>query len=260
MTGAASLTLDIGELVGSFPSFRVALVAAADLRIAPARSAALSRFIEETERAVAAGIADTALADLPQIRCWREAYRSFGVKKTSYRASVERLLKSVQRGGGLPRVNALVDTYNAISVLYRLPVGADDLDRVTPPLAFRFARGSDSFIALGDAGRSLDPPKPGEVVYADAEKCLCRRWNWYQDDRSATSATTRHAVLTIQSLEPDSSARLPSAAEQLSALLTEHCGARTRWAIADRDHPRVSVVFDRGPSPLPSGETAGRPR
>ena len=44
-----------------------------------------------------------------------------------------------------------------------------------------------------------DPPKPGEVVYADAAKVLCRRWNWRQDARSAVTPATRRVVLTAQS-------------------------------------------------------------
>ena len=44
----------------------------------------------------------------------------------------------------------------------------------------------------------LDPPKAGEVVYADEEKVLCRRWNWRQDARSVIRPDTRRAVVTLQ--------------------------------------------------------------
>ena len=43
-----------------------------------------------------------------------------------------------------------------------------------------------------------DPPKPGEVVYADDRHVLCQRWNWRQDARSAISPATRRAVITLQ--------------------------------------------------------------
>jgi len=51
-----------------------------------------------------------------------------------------------------------------------LAVGADDLDLLSGGLAFRYARPGDSFVALGDAAATDDPPKPGEVVYADRER------------------------------------------------------------------------------------------
>src|SRR5262249_56292895 len=121
---------------GNFPSFRVALVVAHGLTIPAERPRDLAAFIEESAAQVAKDLAGVDLADIAELRAWRQAYRAFGVKKTSYRSSVERLLKNLQRGGGLPRVNALVDAYNPISALYRMPTGPDDLQPVTPPLPF----------------------------------------------------------------------------------------------------------------------------
>src|SRR5262245_13253807 len=236
-----SVALGISEVIGSFTSFRVALVVAEDLRIPAVRTPALETAIAEIEAQAARDLGNAELADIPELKCWREAYKAFGVKKTSYRSSVERLVKAVQRGGGLPRVNALVDAYNALSLHYRLPVGADDIDRIVSPLAFRYARPGDSFIALGDASGTDDPPKPGEVVYADAEKCLCRRWNWYQDDRSAVHLESRRAVLTVQGLEPTSAARVETAAAELCALIMSHCGGRAAWAVAQAGKPIVEL-------------------
>ena len=234
------ISLDIADVLPAFPSFRVALLVAAPLTIPASRSAAVDIYIARAEAEASAGLGEAALADLPELAAWRAAYRAFGVKKTSYRSSVERLLKLLARGDGLPRVNPLVDLYNAVSARHRLPIGADDLARVAPPLAFRHARDGDSFVALGDPAAADDPPRPGEVVYADAEKCLCRRWNWYQDARSAIGPATRAAVLTIQGLGP-SAARVEAAAEEVSALLAEHCAATCRSAVAEAARPIAEV-------------------
>jgi DNA/RNA-binding domain of Phe-tRNA-synthetase-like protein len=235
-----SVELDIGEVVGNFPTFRVALVVAVGLAIPVERPASLAAFLTQTEREVAAKLADVELAQIPEIRAWREAYKAFGVKKTSYRSSVERLLKNLQRGAGLPRINALVDLYNGISVLHRMPIGADDLDAVAPLLAFRYARPHDTFIALGEAGMAHDPPKRGEVVYADLTKCLCRRWNWYQDARSAVGTRTKRAVLTVQTLTADAAA-LTEAINRLVETIAAYTGGRAAWAIADSAQPRIEV-------------------
>lgn len=234
------IALDISEVLPDFPDFRVALVAALDLAIPEAAPPALAAELAAVEAQVAAALGETPLAEVPELRVWRAAYRAFGVRKTSYRSSVERLLKQVQQGRGLPRVNALVDAYNAVSARHRLPVGADDLDRVRAPLAFRRARPGDAFFALGAEPAVDDPPKPGEIVYADAEKVLCRRWNWYQDARSATSAATRRAALTVQCL---GAGALEPAAEELCAGLAAHCGARTAWAVAEAGRPRAEVAL-----------------
>jgi DNA/RNA-binding domain of Phe-tRNA-synthetase-like protein len=234
-----AVSLDISEVAANFPAFRVALVVADALVIPAARPLVLEAFVEETAARVARDLAGVELADVAELKAWRQAYRAFGVKKTSYRSSVERLLKNIQRGAGLPRVNALVDAYNAISALYRMPIGADDLDRVTPPLSFRYARPSDTFIALGDSATTPDPPEVGEVVYADAEKCLCRRWNWYQDGRSATAPHTTRVVLTVQTLADDDA--LQRATSHLADLIAGCCGGRAHWAIASAALPLVAV-------------------
>ena len=239
------LTFTIAEIIERFEAFRIGVVVAEGLTIQPERPPALEQAVLAAEQEAARTLAETALADIPELRCWREAYKAFGVKKTSYRSSVERLLKRVQQGNGLPRVNAMVDAYNLISLRYRMPVGADDLAKVVSPLGFRFARPGDTFIALGDETQEPDPPAPGEVVYADAEKLLCRRWNWYQDARSLISATTSSAVLTVQALEP-TAALVEEAVTELCALLATYCGARTAWAVADREKPEITVVSSNG--------------
>jgi DNA/RNA-binding domain of Phe-tRNA-synthetase-like protein len=238
----ASVSLDISDVIRNFPGFRVALIVAEDLAVRDERPRALDAMIREVETRISADLAAMELADVPELRSWREAYKAFGVKKTSYRSSVERLLKNIQRGAGLPRVNALVDAYNTVSALHRTPIGADDLDRVTPPLAFRYSRAGDTFIALGDPTSAPDPPKPGEVVYADAAKCLCRRWNWYQDARSAVGLQTTRAVLTVQTLTAQET-QLRAAAGGLVEMIARYVGGRTAWGLADAARPQVSVML-----------------
>ncbi len=129
--------LDVSEILEDFPETRVALIVARDIEVVPARAPALERALAEVEAEVAGFLAGRALAEVPELRVWRAAYKAMGVKKTSYRSSVERLLKQIPQGRGLPRIGHLVDCYNAVSARHRLPIGADDLDKVTGGLAFR---------------------------------------------------------------------------------------------------------------------------
>ncbi len=229
---------DIADVIRDFPDFRVGLVVAEGLTVPPTRTDELEAVVAAAERHAAERLGEIALDKVAALKCWRDAYRAFGVKKTSYRSSVERLAKAVQRGRGLARVNGMVDLYNAVSLEALMPVGADDLERVKLPFGFRRAERDESFIALG--GETPDPPKPGEVVYADAEKCLCRRWNWYQDARSAIGPGTERAVLTVQALEPNR-ADVCAVSERLAALLADHCGARCAVAVADQATLRIEL-------------------
>jgi hypothetical protein len=69
--------------------------------------------------------ADIARAsDHPHIAAWRGAFRAFGAKPSRYPSSAEARITRVLKAQALPRVNALVDLYNAVSVRHVVPVGA----------------------------------------------------------------------------------------------------------------------------------------
>jgi DNA/RNA-binding domain of Phe-tRNA-synthetase-like protein len=233
-------SLSIAEIADRFPAFRVAAVIAEDLTIPAERPPALASLIAEREEAARARFAAMELSAIPGIAAWRAAYKGFGIKRPSYRSSVERLVKNVLAGRPLPAINGFVDAYNAVSLSHVLCLGADDLDGVAGDLAFRIARPGDSFVDMGaEAGEDPhDPPKEGEVVYADAEKVLCRRWNWRQDARSVITPATRRAVVTVQS---NGAGDVEVAARDLVELVGRCCGGRATVVVADAARPSVPL-------------------
>jgi DNA/RNA-binding domain of Phe-tRNA-synthetase-like protein len=230
--------LSIAEIAERFPDFRVALVIADNLAIRDMRSAALAAEIAEVENACRARWGGSELAAIPGVAGWRAAYKGFGIKRTSYRSSVERLIKRVLAGGALPEVNTLVDLYNAVSLSSELCLGCDDLDAVEGDLDFRFSRAGDTFLDMGaePSEDPNDPPKVGEVVYADVRHVLCRRWNWRQDSRSAVSPHTRRAALTVQS---NGFGDVEAAAARVAAMIERECGGQCRIIVAERGRPVV---------------------
>ena len=110
--------------------------------------------------------------------------------------------------------------------------------RLHPPLAFRFARAGDSFRDMGAETAEEDPPKDGEVVYADARHVLCRRWNWRQDARTGISGDTQRAVVTLQS---NGEGDLDAALADFAALLGEHTGGEMKAAFAEAGRPEVVI-------------------
>ncbi len=230
------MRLDLSEIVADFPAFRLAVVVVDELDIPASRPPGLEAEIRARQAKAAARWQGTELADIPGVAAWRRAYRAFGIKRTSYRSSVERLMKNVLADRALPEINGFVDCYNAVSLSHVLPAGADDRDRIVGDVAFRYATPDDSFHDMAAAENPDSPPKSGEVVYADAEKVLCRRWNWRQDARSLVTCETRRAVVTLQANgwgDPE------AAAADLVALFERHCGARCAVTLADAGNARV---------------------
>jgi len=232
------LQISIADIANAFPDYRVAFVVAEGLTIAPERPPALDQLIAAREAAARQTWGGTELAQTPGIAEWRAAYKGFGIKQTRYRSSVERLVKNVLAGRSLARVNAFVDLYNAVSLAHVLPLGADDLDRVTPPLCFRHAREGDSFVDMAEEGDAPESPNPGEVVYADAAHVLCRRWNWRQDARSIIRPETRRAVVTVQA---NGAGDVAAGASDLVDLISKFSGGMSRVALLDRTHPTAGL-------------------
>jgi DNA/RNA-binding domain of Phe-tRNA-synthetase-like protein len=225
--------LSIAGIIERFPDFRVAAVVATIDGMAEGRSPTLAGEIARREAECRARWAGVELSAIPGVAAWRTAYRGFGIKKTSYRSSVERLIKRVMAGDSLPAVNPLVDIYNAVSLTHGFCLGADDLDATSGDLAFRYSRPGDSFLDMGAAAGEdpNDPPKDGEVVYADANHVLCRRWNWRQDARTAVSANTRRAIITVQA---NGRGDLDAAAADLTGWIGRELGGRCAVAVAER--------------------------
>lgn len=229
----------IEPVLETFPNYRVGVLVMDGVAVAPKRSLTLEDEIAAAEAALVEGLGDIELGDVPALKDWRVAYRDFGIKQTKYRSSVERLVRQVRQGRGLPRINGLVDAYNRISIEYLTPIGADDLAHVKGDICFRFAAAEgESFIPLGKEADGEDPPKEGEVVYADAEKVLCRRWNWYQDARSPVTTETERVILTVQGL---GNADVQSAIMALADLLIAECDG-VMWAdIANAEKPTLEL-------------------
>jgi DNA/RNA-binding domain of Phe-tRNA-synthetase-like protein len=236
-----TVSLTIAELTDRFPDFRVAVLVCDGLAIPAARPPDLDALIAGREAAARARWSGSDLADIPGIAAWRTAYKGFGIRKTSYRCSVERLMKNALADRPLPAINAFVDAYNAVSLASVACIGADDLDKAEGPFAFRIARAGDSFIDMAaEAGEDPnDPPKDGEVVYAGGAHVLCRRWNWRQDARSIITPQTRRAILTIQT---NGWGDLDAAIADARDVIGRFCGGRVAVAVADRNSPDVTVV------------------
>ena len=236
------MRIDLSELVETFPEFSAGVVVATDLSIPADRPADLDRLIAERAAGVRTAWGGRELGDIPGIKAWRLAYKSFGIKSTRYRCSVERLVKNLLAEREPPRINGFVDAYNAVSATHVFPIGADDLDRLTGDVFFRFSRSDDTFLDMSGA-EDADPadaaPKPGEVVYTDAEKVLCRRWNWRQDARSLVQPESRRVLLTIQSLGVGD---LDAALADVCDLIERFCGGRTAVTVADRHSPTPIVA------------------
>lgn len=197
--------------------------------------------LRHEEDRVRAALAGTQISEHPHIAPWREAYRKFGAKPKDHPSSIENLARRVLKGQSVPHINPLVDLYNTISLRHLVPVGGEDLERVQGDVRLTLATDHEPPVhLLGEP--EARPPKPGEVIYKDDLGTLCRRWNWKEAERTKLTAATRHAFLVIEGLPPAGRDLVTQAAEELAALVREHCGGEVAVALVDRESPRTLLA------------------
>ena len=152
---------------------------------------------------------------------WHAAYRDFGVKPRVARPSVDALVRRAASDNGLPRIDVLVDVYNAISIQHRVPIGGEDLDRYDGPARLILATGEEPFHTTADGAPVVHHADPGEPVWIDNAGITCRRWNWRQTSRTAIHADTARVGFIIDSLDAPDHRGAVLAAEQLAGLLPD---------------------------------------
>jgi len=163
-------------------------------------------------------VADRPEAEWSPIRAWRAAFAGMGLKPTRYRCASEALLRRLRKDGRLPRLNALVDLYNAVSALHGIPVAAFDLARIAGDLTVRPASGDESYRPF--AGPQ-ETPAAGEIVFADtAGMAHARRWTNRQSAASAVSPGTRDALIVIEALHDPAEDNVTQARDAIASSLS----------------------------------------
>jgi DNA/RNA-binding domain of Phe-tRNA-synthetase-like protein len=222
------------------PDYRALLVTAEGID-PRSGNAASEELLRQAEAHATALLAAGSVEQLPHVAAWREAYRGFGAKPQRTRNSLEALTRRAP--SGLPRVNALTDTYNAISVLHQVPIGGEDLVRYAGSPRLVRATGAEPFDTTADGQPVIENPDVGEVVWCDDAGVTCRRWNWRQGRRTALRPDTTNALFIIDALVPVTDADLHA----VSAALSNHLrglgpAVRIRSRLIDR---AASSLADR---------------
>ncbi|MCP5503518.1 MAG: lysine--tRNA ligase [Chlamydiales bacterium] len=197
----------------------------------------IADLVKATSEAVKKKYEGKEITQDPKILDWREAYKSFGYKPSSYRCSAEALIRRVIGDKELPSINPVVNLYNLISIKYGLPAGADDLDKVSGTIRLAMAKGNERFITLGS--REEDIAKEGEIIYRDDQEVLCKAWNWRESDTSKITEESQNVSLVIEGLEHTKPSEITKALHELKTLLHKYCGGQIEAYYLDQEIPKV---------------------
>ncbi|MCI3242811.1 B3/B4 domain-containing protein [Streptomyces spinosisporus] len=186
-----------------------------------------SALLDDAARRLAVRLDGRAPHEDPHMAAWREIYTAFGSKPSRTRNSAEALARRALTDAGLPRINLLVDLYNAISVAHLIPVGGEDIDHIEGGMRLVRAAGDEDFVTVAGGEEVVEHPDAGEVVWRDGTGVTCRRWNWRQGPRTRLTERTVSGIFLLESLPPMPVAEVEQAGAELVGLLEKFSpGAR----------------------------------
>jgi DNA/RNA-binding domain of Phe-tRNA-synthetase-like protein len=200
----------------------------------------ITEMLQQAAAALPGKFGSTPVIEHPHIATWREAYRRFGAKPKDYPSSVENLTRRVLNGATIGHINNLVSLYNTISLRHILPVGGEDLDKITGDvLLARAGNDEPAVFLLGE--KEARAPRAGELIYKDEVGAICRRWNWKEADRTKLTQGTQNAFLVIETLPPVTRDTLETAIRELADLVKQYCGGTISPAFLDKDNREITL-------------------
>ena len=148
----------------------------------------------------------------------RKGYKALGKDPARYRGSAEALLRRVIAGKGLPRINAVVDVINLVSMESRLPIGLYDLAHVSGDIVFRAGRTGESYKGIGKYDLNLE----GLPLFADA---IGPHGSATSDsERTMVTNATKHILAIIVGFA--GAEALEKWCQRMMELLTQHASGQ----------------------------------
>lgn len=226
-----SISQDVFDLC---PEFIRGVVVVENAQNGPSPAVLVAR-LRAAEEGMRSTLTTETLLDDVRIAAWRDSFRAMGVKPTKYRPSMEAMARRIVRGGTLPTINKAVDAGNIVSVERIVPIGCHALDEVLEPLELRRASGSEIFVPFGSD--QPEQPEPGEIIFAEGNKVLTRRWCWRQATHTSTLPTSRRIAINVDALPPVTFEDVKEICLQLINLVKTLCGGQHVYGFMTRDFP-----------------------
>ncbi len=181
------------------------------------------------------------LSKHPRIANWRKIYSAMGVKPSSYRCSLEALLRRAIKGENIWNVSSVVDCYNCVSVMTLLPMGAYDAYKLKGDLRLRYGNEGEVFFPLGSDEKI--PVKESHIVYADEEKICCWLWNHRDSKLCAVTEETKDALFFVDAADESDALDVEKTVDLLSRHLEAiGCKVKTK-GILNKSTPQADVVI-----------------
>ena len=239
MTGVVFSVAD--EVFARFPEYVRGVVVAHGVTNGSTPPALVVQ-LRAAEASVRSRLTLETLTAEPRVAVWREAFRQLGIKPSEFRASVEAMARRALREQALPAINTLVDIGNILSLRHLVPVGGHAIDHLTQGVALRLATGTEKFEPFGTT--DVEHPEPGEIIFAEGDTVLTRRWTWRQANHTLTLPTTTAIEINVDGLPPVSREAVETICQETADLVRGYCGGQVWYDTLTRQRPSMTLQPD----------------
>ena len=153
------------------------------------------------------------------IKCYRDAFQKLNINPNKFMCSIEALLTRISKKKGMPEINSVVDLVNAVSIKYKLPMGAHDLDSMNEDFYIRYSTDNDIFLPFGET--DTENMESNELVYASSNDIRTRRWIWRQSEHGKIIESSKNIIFPIDAFVGINDDKAINAREELSNLLSK---------------------------------------
>ncbi len=191
---------------------------------------------------VASEIQNVELSEIPEVKAWRAAYKSFGANK-DFRCSLESLMRRVRSKGELPLINTLVDIGNLCSLQFKVPCGVESVAGMTGDVRLTLAEGNEPFVLLGS--ETNDSPRKGEVIYRDDQGAICRNMNWRESDRVKVDEATSRVLVVFEGIDQSKVSDLEGAVQLFAELLEKTVGGSVQRFHLSKHQTEIEIELGK---------------
>ncbi|MFM0589760.1 B3/B4 domain-containing protein [Streptococcus suis] len=221
-----------------FPDAKIGVLLLKDYKTPSESPEDLVKLLEESNEIAQKFLTEDTFSENEVIQTYRQAYQKFKTKKGA-RSSIEALLKRSTSDRPVTTISPLVDIYNAASLRFGLPCGAEDLDTFVGNLQLTITEGGDEFYLIGDENNN--PTLSGEVCYKDDKGAVCRCFNWRDGERTMITDETKNAFLVMELVNSDRVEDLENALDFISKHAEKFLGVVPEKYLLDRDTPAIAL-------------------
>jgi tyrosyl-tRNA synthetase len=129
---------------------------------------------------------------------WINTFEKVGINPSKNNPSHQALISRVLDRNDLPNINPIVNSINALQLKFFIPIGAHDLDKIEGNIEVGQNSNGLMFTTRGEDGERV--VAPDEIVHADENNVLTRKWCWRQGTKDLTSTGSKNVVVFFNSV------------------------------------------------------------